>query len=161
MPVTLTRLFFAAAIAGAALPASAAGMPDSGTKNFDPGGATPSYFTNENGAALGLTESEGADEGADTPDHLVPIVPEHRRSTFVGYQSPTRSVTHSRASGHVSRVAEARSARAASAGRSVRLRRSELASEARNSFRTGHGGGPRQGGSGVRHAAARFSSRKG
>jgi hypothetical protein len=62
MPHTLIRLAFIAAVAGAAIPAWGAGMPDFGTKNFSPGGDAPSYFSNENGAP-GTTEM--TDDGAD------------------------------------------------------------------------------------------------
>ena len=54
MPSTLTRICFAALLACAGLmacaglPAYAAGMPDTGTKNFVPGGDAPAYLVNEN-----------------------------------------------------------------------------------------------------------------
>jgi hypothetical protein len=38
-------------LALAPLPALAAGMPESGTKNFTPSPATPSYFSDERGAS--------------------------------------------------------------------------------------------------------------
>ena len=64
MPDMLIRLALAAAIAGAAIPARGAGMPEVGTKNFSPGGGAPSYFTNENGV-VGTAAGEAWDDGAD------------------------------------------------------------------------------------------------
>jgi hypothetical protein len=47
MPNTLTVTFLAGALAFAGLPAFALDLPDSGSKNFDPPGDAPSYFSNE------------------------------------------------------------------------------------------------------------------
>lgn len=58
MPGKLSQIWFAAVLACAGLPALGAGMPDSGTKNFVPGGDAPSFFTNENGAVAAATADE-------------------------------------------------------------------------------------------------------
>jgi hypothetical protein len=64
MPDMLIRLVLTAAIAGAAIPAWSAGMPEFGTKNFSPGGDAPSYFSNENGV-IGTAGTESWDDGGD------------------------------------------------------------------------------------------------
>jgi len=62
MPAALKGMAFIAAIALSAAPGWAAGMPEFGTKNFDPGAATPSYFSNENGIGDAATVDDGADD---------------------------------------------------------------------------------------------------
>jgi hypothetical protein len=47
MPNMLTIAFLAAILVLAGFPAGAVDIPDSGSKNFTPGGDAPSYFTNE------------------------------------------------------------------------------------------------------------------
>jgi hypothetical protein len=170
MPVTLTRFVFAAAIACAALPARGAGMPDYGTKNFSPGGAAPSYFTNENGAVLGIPEAENTDDGADAADRAASAAPEprradiksaYRRGRFAGHESEARAEAHSRVKGRTSQAAEANRARTASNGRFINPRRSEHASQANARIGTARGGGTKSARSAPRHAAAKSWSRRG
>ena len=75
MPVKLTKIWFAAMVALASLPALAADMPGSGTKNFIPGGDAPSYFTNENGAVSGVAavDETPSDDGVDQNSRLAAI----------------------------------------------------------------------------------------
>ena len=155
MPVKLTRFVFATALAWAAVPAWGAGMPDYGTKNFSPGGATPSYFTNENSAALGIPDNESADDGADTAADAAPSIAEprqfeeavgHHRGRLASRRSEAHAAAHLRASGHSSRAAGARNTRTASMERFAKVRRPEHTKSARtNSW----------------HASAKTSSRKG
>src|SRR5579883_3350700 len=64
MPMRWSSLAFAAVIASITISAWGAGMPDFGSKNFVPGAATPSYFTNESGALPGRA-TEATDDGRD------------------------------------------------------------------------------------------------
>src|SRR5271170_3087879 len=127
MPVTLTRFVFAAAVACAAVPGWGAGMPDYGTKNFSPGGATPSYFTNENSAVFGAAENENTDDGADTPTRTSEPTAEplqsdrttrHHYGKLSSRNSTSHAAAHSRGKGHASQLAGVRSARPTSTGRS-------------------------------------------
>ena len=170
MPVTITRFVFAAAIACAAPPAHGAGMPDYGTKNFSPGGAAPSYFTNENGAVSGIPEAENTDDGADTTDRAASAAPEprraeiksaYRRGRLAGHRSEARAGAHSRIEGRASQAAEPNSARTASNGRFLKPRRLEHATQANAKIETARGGGTKSARSTPRHAAAKSWSRRG
>ncbi len=167
MPGTLTRFVFAAAIACTALPALGAGMPDYGTKNFSPGGDTPSYFSNENRAVLGATENENTDDGSDTPLRSVQSVSEpthsdrmttrHHGQPIVGRRARSDAAAHSRGRDRPGHIASANSARTTLAGRSTRTARGAGAAKTR----AGDAGAGKSAKPGVRHASARSSSRKG
>lgn len=155
MPVTLTRFVFAGALAWAAGPAWGAGMPDYGTKNFSPGTATPSFFTNENSAVLGISANESSDDGADAPIQSAQSTFEprqsdervgHHRGKLVSSKRQAHASAHSRVQGHAARAAGSANARAASIGRFAKTRQSEHAASGKSS---------------QRHAAARTSSRRG
>jgi hypothetical protein len=175
MPVTLTRFVFAAAMACAAFPVWGAGLPDYGTKNFDPGGATPSYFTNENSSVLGSAENENTDDGADVPTRSVEREAEserpagttgHRHGRYTGRKAEAHAATQTHKKGHASQSVGTRSARATSIGRSAKSSRSEHVTEAAAKARTAISIAPgsshtKSAKSNTRHASARFSSRKG
>jgi hypothetical protein len=169
MPATLTRFVFAAAIACAALPVWGAGMPDYGTKNFNPGGATPSYFTNENSAVLGTAENESTDDGADMPTRSAPAAvlwrsagpTGHHHGKLASRRSEPHAALYLRGKGHAPKPAGARSARTTSMGGSVKPSRPEHATLATAKARTAGSNSTKSAKSNVRHASARFSSRKG
>jgi hypothetical protein len=170
MPVTLMRFAFVAALVYAAAPAWGAGMPDYGSKNFSPGGATPSYFTNENTAILGTAETD-TDDGADASADMTGSTPEsqradrssryrvgHHHGKLAGRSFEARATSHSRARGGALRSAAAEGSRTASSGRaSGRWAHAAPAASAR-SARTG---GTRPAKAAARHASARSWSRKG
>ncbi len=168
MPATVRRFAFVAAIAYAVAPAWGAGMPDYGTKNFSPGGATPSYFTHENSAILGTAENENAEDGADTPAGSMPASPEvlhadrapeyrtgRHHGRLAGRSFEAHAARDSRARGHAARSA-ADGARGGSNGRPAG-RWAHAATSAR-SFRSG---AARPAKTATRHASARSWSRKG
>lgn len=170
MPVILMRFAFVAALVYAAAPAWGAGMPDYGSKNFSPGGATPSYFTNENSAILGTAETDNTDDGADaSADSTGPMPESQRADRSPGYRGghhhgkladhsfEVRTTSHSRARGGTIHSAEG--GRIASSGRaSARRAYSTPAAASARSFRTG---GARSAKAAARHASARSWSRKG
>ena len=169
MPAIIRRFAFSAALACAALPARGAGMPDYGTRNFDPGVATPSYFTNENGTVLGTPEIESADGGAETPARSVEAVseaPHSYRTTghHHAYRASYSSKSHAASiggKGHATGAGEAKVSRTASMGRSAKSSRPEHAIHATASTRTAGGAGTRPAKSSLRHASAKSPSRKG
>ncbi len=170
MPATLTKFVLAAAIACTALPVWGAGMPDYGTKNFDPGGATPSYFTNENSAVLGTAENENTDDGADLPTRSAEPAAESRRSAratghhhgkLASRSSEARAALYLRGKGHAAQPAHAKSARTASMGGPAKPTRPEHPTLVTAKARTAGSSSTKSAKSNVRHASARFSSRKG
>jgi hypothetical protein len=161
MPVTLTRFAYVAAFLYAAAPAWGAGMPDYGSKNFSPGGATPSYFTNENSAILGTAESDNTDDGADNPADSTPSFSEGRRAD----RAPGYEVGHHRGKlagrnfeRHATSVSRGRGARAGVSGRTVGRAHSTSAAASARSYRTS---GARPAKAAARHTSARSWSRKG
>jgi len=75
MPNRLTTALIAGALALAGLPALALDLPDSGSKNFDPPGDTPSYFSNEaapvSARTADTTENDWSAVDALAPDRPV------------------------------------------------------------------------------------------
>lgn len=102
MPSMLKGLVFVAAIAFAAAPAWAAGMPDFGTKNFSPDLATPAYFSNENGGGDAETVYDGADDTAARPvdrvaaPHYAEGAAQHHHGEAVGRRNAGHSAAYSR-----------------------------------------------------------------
>jgi hypothetical protein len=145
MPALLTRFVFTAVLACAAIPAWCAGMPDFGSKNFSPGGDTPSYFSNENGA-VGVAASETMDDGSDDASiRSIETISEPRQ---IARTTPGRHERFAvgRRSGYGG-AAHARSARRAGSANAEAMTRHRL---------------PRTGSAKpVRHASARPSWRKG
>jgi hypothetical protein len=144
----LTRLAVAAVIAGAAVPGLSAEMPDFGTKNFSPGGDTPAYFSNENGA-FGLAAAEATDDGGENA--AMRSLPNEPSGRAVGHARHRAGVTFERRSPH--RVtAQARSA--------VYQHRAGVANTHAATARTRAGSAHAPGPS-VRHASARYSAHRG
>lgn len=71
MPNTLTITFLAGALALAGLPAFAFDLPDSGSKNFDPPGDTPSYFSNET-APISARTADTTERDWSAVDEMAP-----------------------------------------------------------------------------------------
>jgi hypothetical protein len=116
MPVALKSIVFAAALGWAAGPVWAAGMPDTGTKNFDPGVGTPAYFTNDGNA----NDTEAADDGADMPTGSVDTVAapsderggsRHYGGRSGGHRSGIHSAAYTRANRYTGRTAMSRMVR--------------------------------------------------
>lgn len=87
-------------------------MPDFGTKNFNPGGDTPSYFSNEYGAPA-VAADEITDDGADDAPHRSQRVSEPRRHGVAwGYRARFTATHgsgyHVRRAGHAVRFATRR-----------------------------------------------------
>jgi hypothetical protein len=173
MPVKLTKICFAAMVALASLPALAADMPGSGTKNFIPGGDAPSYFTNENGAVSGVAAVDEAtpDDGVDqtlgaprsetAPMHSARtmtrrhggLAASHRRENYSAANfTPGRRSTH---------VASTNKTRIASD--SAPRRPSRTAGRTANppKAKSDRAGIARPAKSNARHAAAKSAARKG
>jgi hypothetical protein len=116
MPAALKSIVFVVAITLAA-PAWAAGMPEFGTKNFDPGAATPAYFSNENGIGDAETVDDGADDAATrsvdrvaAPRYVEGAAQHHHDQVVVG-RTGGRSAAYARAKGQGGWSAAGRSAR--------------------------------------------------
>jgi hypothetical protein len=147
MPGLLIRVAFTAAVAGAAIPAWSAGMPEFGTKNFSPGGDAPSYFSNENGV-VNAVAGEAWDDGDDGATGSVSVGTEPDRATsrfhgrFAAHQSSDHSAAYVRSSRH---FRSARPAHYSNARDTAARSRSHGTAAAKS----------------IRHAWARPSSRKG
>jgi hypothetical protein len=77
MPNKLTITFLAGALALAGPPAFAGDLPDSGSKNFDPPGDTPSYFSNET-APVSARTADTTERDWSAVDALAPDRPAAR-----------------------------------------------------------------------------------
>jgi hypothetical protein len=117
MPAAVKGMVFIAAIALAAAPAWAAGMPEFGTKNFDPGAATPAYFSNENGIGDAETVDDGADDATTrsvdrvaAPRHVGGDNRHRHDQVFVG-RTGGHSATYAREKGQGGGSTEGGSAR--------------------------------------------------
>jgi len=172
MPVGLIRFIFVALVAGAAVPAWGAGIPDYGTKNFSPGGDSPSYFTNENGVVVGVSESDGTDDGTDTPIRSLRSGYEERESSYrttsnhrkLGASHDARYVAtgHLRGKDRLTRAISTNSRRSAPAIRLVRSGRTANTMIATTRVRTADAGGAKFARKNPRHAfSAKSQSRKG
>lgn len=174
MPGMLTKIWFTAALALTGLPALGAGMPDSGTKNFTPGGDAPSYLTNENlvvapGSAAqspvgtGFNQTAGQ-TAASAPTAAAAIHSVQTRTRRHGALAAGRKQTHhlaantriKRGPSHIVSTRRVRESRSAGLGRNARPVRSasRAASAARTRTAT-HGKANTQ------HAAAKSAARKG
>jgi hypothetical protein len=161
MPAALKSIVFAAALGWAAAPLWAAGMPDTGTKNFSPGAGTPAYFTNDGNAG----DTEAADDGADVPTRSVAAAaaPSDERAVFLhhgGRSASHRSGIHSAAYTHAnrysSRIAMARSVRGTRIAEAGRGPHTDHAASRTRAAPTAAIGKSR-----LRHAAAPSTSRRG
>ena len=172
MPVKLMKMWFAAMVALASLPALAADMPGSGTKNFIPGGDAPSYFTNENGAVSGVAavDETTSDDGVDqtlrsSRSEIAPIrsaettTRQHGRLT-ASHQREKYSAANFAAKGRAAHVASANKTRIASVSA---LRSTRTVGRTTNPPKVKSDGAAiaRPAKSSARHAAAKSSARKG
>lgn len=170
MPNKLATLVTAVAFAASIVPAHAAGMPDTGTKNFVPGGDAPSYLTNENlavapgsaaepAAATADDQTEGSESSTGAPVHWAQTRAQHHGKLAADRKTAQRTAakakTHIRSS-HFANAKTVRGSKATSLGKDVRPTRpvSKTASSART-------GTAMHGKASVRHAAARSSARRG
>ncbi len=120
MPSKLTRICFAAMLACAGSPAYAAGMPDTGTKNFVPGGDAPAYLVNEN-----LTVAPGSPGQSPLGTAYNEPTGPASEPASVARSPQTRTIRHARLAGRragIRRSAAARTVRIA--GRPVRAAKS-------------------------------------
>ncbi len=159
----------AATLAAATMTAHAAGMPDSGSKNFVPGGDAPSYLTNENlavapGSAgqspLGtaFNQPAGPQPAAAAPRAAETRARQHGKLT-AGRRSSHRVVANSRTETRLRRVAQGRTVRD---GRSARLGRDTRPVRAAS----GTASAPKTrtlkyGKANVRHTSAKSAARRG
>ena len=165
----LAILAIAATFAAATMTAHAAGMPDSGTKNFVPGGDAPSYLTNENlsvapGSAgqspLGTAYNEPAGAEQDiAPPHAAETRTQQHGRTSAGHRSSYRAAANAELKTRSRRLARSRTervGRSASLGYNRRPTRAEnrRVSAARPAI-------PRHGKANARHAAVKSAARRG
>ena len=173
MPVKLTKIWFAAMVALASLPALAADMPASGTKNFIPGGDAPSYFTNENGAVSGVaaidetTSDDGVDQtlglrqSENAPMHPARTMTRRHGGLAASRRREEHSAANFTARGRSARVASANRTRIASAGAPIRSTRTTSGSAKPPKAKSDGTGIARPAKSSARHAAAKSAARKG
>lgn len=175
MPSKLTRICVAALLAcagllaGAGSPAQAAGMPDTGTKNFVPGGDAPAYLVNENltvapGSAgqspLGTAFNRPAGPAFEPASaERSPQTRTIRHDRLAERRTGVHRSAATRIKGHPVRAATRRTVRAkgsAALGRGAR--RSQFEHNAAAARRTG---AARHARAGARHVAAKSTSRRG
>jgi hypothetical protein len=173
MPVKLTKIWFAAMVSLASLPALAADMPSSGTKNFIPGGDAPAYFTNENGAVSGVaavdetTSDDGVDQTLGSPRSETGPMRSAKATTrrHGGLAASHRREKHSGANftarGRSAHVPSANKIRIASAGAPVRSTRTAGRTAKPPKAKSDRVEIARPAKSSARHAAAKSAARKG
>ena len=173
MPVKLTKIWFAAMVALASLPALADDMPGSGTKNFIPGGDAPSYFTNENGAVSGVAavDETTSDDGVDqtlgsprsetAPMHSARTMTPRHGGLAASHRREKYSAAKFTARGRAAHVASANKTRIASVGAPLRSPRSTGRITNPSKAKSDGAGIARPAKSSARHAAARSAARKG
>ena len=131
MPRKLATIWFATVLAFIGSPAHAAGMPDTGTKNFIPGGDAPSYLVNENlavtpGSAgqspLGtaFNQTAGPADSAAAPEPAVRTTNRRHGRLAAGHTSRHHAAANARTRHRAQRVAGTRTVRQ---GKSASLRR--------------------------------------
>jgi hypothetical protein len=171
MPGKLTKIWFAAVLACTGWPALGAGMPDSGTKNFVPGGDAPSYFTNERGAVSAAEDEATADDGADqslgspnpATEPIHPAAASRRLHGKVAALHPRerRVAANSRDRGRAVQVAGGKAVRTASAGKPARSIRTASRAAVPPRAMAAKSGGANQAKRNARHAAAKSAARRG
>ncbi len=130
MPRKLATIWFATVLAFIGSPAHAAGMPDTGTKNFIPGGDAPSYLVNENlavtpGSAgqspLGtaFNQTAGPADSAAAPEPAVRTTNRRHGRVAAGHTSRHHAAANARTRHRAQRVAGTRTVRQ---GKSASLR---------------------------------------
>jgi hypothetical protein len=173
MPVKLKKIWVAAILALASLPALAADMPASGTKNFIPGGDAPSYFTNESGAVSGMaavdqtTSDDGVDRIFDSPrSETEPMrsaktTARRHGGPAVSHRWERHNAANFKAKGHSVHAAGAIRTRIASVGAPVRSTRTAGRTTNQPKAKSDRTAIARPAKSNARHAAAKSVSRKG
>jgi hypothetical protein len=169
MPVKLTKIWFAAMVALATLPALAADMPGSGTKNFIPGGDAPAYFTNENGAVSGVAavDETTSDDGVDqtlgsprsetAPTHSARTMTRRPGGLTASHRREKYSAANFTAKGRPAHAVSASKTRMASVRAPLRSTRTTNQQKAKYDG----AGIARPAKSSARHAAAKSSARRG
>jgi hypothetical protein len=126
----LATAVLAAAFAVSTMAAHGAGMPDTGTMNFVPGGDAPSYLVNENlavtpGSAgqspLGtaFNQTAGPADSAAAPEPAVRTTKRRHGRLAAGHTSRHHAAANARTRHHAQRVAGTRTVRQ---GKSASLR---------------------------------------
>jgi len=173
MPVKLTKIWFAAMVALASLPALGADMPLSGTKNFIPGGDAPSYFTNENGTVSGVAavDETTSDDGVDQtlgsprsetgPTRSAETTTRRHGGFAASHRREKYRAANFTAKGRSAHVASASKTRIASAGAPVRSTRTAGRTTSRPKAKSDGAGILRSAKSSTRHAAVKSAARKG
>ena len=173
MPVNLTKIWFAAMVALASLPALADDMPGSGTKNFIPGGDAPAYFTNENGAVSGVAavDETASDDGVDqtlgsprsetAPMHSARTMTPQHGGLAASHRREKYSAANFGARGRAAHVAGANKTRIASVGAPLRSTRTVGRATNPPKAKSDGTGIARPAKSSTRHAAAKSAARKG
>jgi hypothetical protein len=173
MPVKLTKIWFAAMVGLASLPALAADMPGSGTKNFTPGGDAPSYFTNENGAVTGVAavDETTSDDGVDqtlgsprsetAPMHSARTMTRRHGGLAASHRRGKYSAANFTARGRSAHIASANKTRIASVGSPLRPTRTVGRTANPPKAKSYGAGTAKPGKSNIRHAAAKSAARKG
>ncbi len=173
MPVKLKKIWFATVVALVSLPALAADMPGSGTKNFIPGGDAPAYFTNENGAVSGVAavDETTSDDGVDqtigaprsetAPMHSARTVTRRHGGLAASHRREKYSAVNFTARGRSAHVASANKTRIASVGAPVRSTRTTGRTTNPPKAKFEGAGIARPAKSSARHAAAKSSARRG
>ena len=173
MPVKLTKIWFAAMVALASLPALADDMPGSGTKNFIPGGDAPSYFTNENGAVSGVAavDETTSDDGVDqtlgsprsetAPMHSARTMTRRHGGPSASHRREKYGAANFAARRRSARVASANKTRIASVGAPLRSPRTTGRTANPPKAKSDGAGIARPAKSSARHAAAKSAARKG
>jgi hypothetical protein len=170
MASKLAIMVMAAACAVSIGSARAAGMPDTGTKNFVPGGDTPAYLTNENlavapgsaaepVAATADDQAEGPERSTAAPMHWAQT-PERRHGKLAaGHKSARYAAANPRTPIRSTHAASTRMVRASRSGSIDKSPRSvRAAGRTASATRTG---AAVHGKASVRHAAARSAARRG
>jgi hypothetical protein len=173
MPGQLMKIWFAAMVALASLPALAAEMPVSGTKNFIPGGDAPAYFTNENGAVSsaaaadettsddGVDQALGSPRSENAPVHSAKTTTRRHGRLAASHRGEKRSAanfTARRRSVHVANANRARTASVSAPDRRIRTAGRTVSPSKTKSVRAVVA---RPAKPGARHAAAKSASGKG
>ena len=173
MPVKLTKIWFATIMALASLPALAADMPGSGTKNFIPGGDAPAYFTNENGAVSGVAavDETTSDDGVDqtlgsprsetAPMHSARTMTRRHGGLAASHRREKYSEANFTAGGRSAHVAGANKTRIAPVGAPLRSPRTTGRATNPPKAKSDGAGIARPAKSSTRHAAAKSAARKG
>jgi hypothetical protein len=165
----LAIAIFAAAFAASTVAVQAAGMPDTGTKNFVPGGDAPAYLVNENltvapGSAgqspLGTAFNRPAGPAFEPASaERSPQTMTIRHDRLAERRTGVHRSAATRIKGHPVRAATRRTARAkSSAGLGRSARRSRFEHNAAAARRTS---AARHARAGARHVAAKSTSRRG